>query len=441
MRWIILLCLLLPSPAFAEDAISFRRHIAPLLVRNCQGCHGAKEAKSKYRLDTFEHLLKPGSSEEPAVTPGKPDASELYRLLIVDDQDERMPRKADPLPRDQIARVKKWIEQGAKYDGGDVKLPLMEILPRVEHPAAPESYARPLPVTAMLFNADGSTLIIGGYHELLLRSPADGALQRRIGDMPQRIHGLALSADGRTLAVAGGTPGESGEVRLIQLADGKVKHVLHTATDVVFDVKFSPDGRHIATAGGDGVIRLFDGQSYEPTLTISNHSDWVSAVAFSHDGTKLASASRDKTARAFDLTRQGEMIAGYLDHNDQVHAVAFHPDGDKVYSGGRDRRIMLWNLGDSKRIGDMGLGGEVYELIRDGDALLACSADKSVRLFNAGDRKPLKQFDGHQDFVYAIALHPATRRAASGGHDGEVRIWNTDDGREVARCVAVPVKP
>lgn len=441
MRWIIPLCLVLSATTFADDAISFRQHIAPLLVKNCQGCHGAKEAKSKYRLDTFEHLVRPGSSDEPVVTAGKPDESELYRLLILDDKDERMPKKAAPLPKDQIALIKKWIEQGAKYDGGDVKLSLREILPRAVHPAAPESYTRPLPVTAMLFNADGSTIIVGGYHELLLRSTADGMLQRRIGNMPQRIYGLALSADGQMLAVAGGTPGESGEVRLIQLADGNVKHVLHTATDVVFDVKFSPDGKLIATGGGDGMIRLFDGLSYEPTLTISNHSDWVTAVAFSHDSTKLASASRDKTAKVFDLTKRGEMIAGYLDHNDPVHAVAFHPDGDKIYSSGRDRRIMLWNLSDSKRVGEMGLGGEVYELIREGDALLACSSDKSVRLFNAKDRKQMKQFNGHQDFVYAIALHPASKRAASGSHDGEVRIWNTDDGKEIARCVAVPVKP
>mgnify|MGYP000001379502 CR=1 FL=1 len=440
MRSTLFFVLLLCSTTYAEDAISFRKEIAPLLVKNCQSCHGAKQAKSKYRLDTFEHLMKPGASDEPIVTAGKLEASELYRLLITEDKDERMPKKADALPADQIALVKKWIEQGAKYDGGDVKLSLSEILPRVVYPAAPEFYSRTLPVTAVTFTPDGAAIIVSGYHELIVRSATDGALIRRIGNLPQRIYGLAISGDGQTLAVAGGTPGESGEVRLISLSDGQVKHVLHSAADVVFDVKYSPDGKQIATAGADGVIRLFDVQSNELTLTISNHSDWVSAIAFSDDSKKLASASRDKTAKAFDLTNQGQMIAGYLDHNNQVQAVAFHPDGDKVYSAGVDRRIMLWNLSDSKRVGEMGLGGEIYELVRIGDELLACSGDNTARLFDAKDRKQLKQFSGHTDPVYAIALHPATRRAASGSHDGQVRIWNLEDAKELAKFVAVPMK-
>lgn len=438
MTRIAVALLLLPSIAFAQDAVSFRKDIAPLLVKSCQSCHGPKEAKSKYRVDSFAHLLKPGSSDEPAITPGKPDASEVYRLLIIDDKDERMPKKADALPKEQIALVKKWIEQGAKYDGGDPALPLSDILPRLEHPPAPQSYARPIPITAMSFSPDGKALYVGGYHEVTVWNAADGALISRIGGVAQRTYGLAISPDGTTLAVAGGSPGELGEVRLLTLPEGKLKQVLLTSTDVVFDVKFSRDGKLLATGGADNLIRVFDGQTYETKLTIANHSDWVCAVAFSADGTKLASASRDKTAKAFDLTKKGEMIAGYLDHNEQVYGVAFHGDGDKVYSCGRDRRIMLWNLSDSKRTGEMGTGGHAFDLILDGGQLLACSSDNNARLFDAKDRKQLKQFGGHKDFIYGIALHSQSKRAATGSHDGEVRIWNTEDGKEVTMFFAAP---
>ena len=437
-RIAVALTLLLPCVVLADDAVSFRKDIAPLLVKSCQGCHGPKEAKSKYRVDSFAKLMTAGSSKEPAVIAGKPDESELYRLLIAEDKDERMPKKAEALPKEQIALVKKWIEQGAKYDGGDPALSLSDILPRLEHPPAPQGYSRPIPITAMTFANDGKSLYIGGYHEVTVWNSADGAMLSRIGGVAQRTYGLAISPDGATLAVAGGSPGELGEVRLLSLPDGKLKQVLLTSSDVVFDVKFSRDGRQLATCGADNLIRLFDAQTYETKLTIANHSDWVCAIAFNADGTKLASASRDKTAKAFDLTKKGEMIAGYLDHSEQVYGVAFHPDGDKVYSCGRDRRIMLWNLSDSKRIGEMGTSGEAYDLILDGGQLLACSSDNNARLFDAKDRKQLKQFGGHKDFVYGIALHSQSRRAATGSHDGEVRIWNTDDGKEVKAFIAAP---
>ncbi len=428
----------LAPAAVADDAVSFRKDIAPILAKHCQGCHGAKEAKSKYRLDSFDRLMKPGASEEPVVMAGKPKDSALFKLLVTAEKDERMPKKADALPAAQIALVKKWIEQGATYDGGDATLSLTDIMPKVEHPAAPAVYSRPVPITALAFSNDGQALAVGGYHEVTIWNPADGKLIRRIGGLAQRTYGIAFSADGNTLAVAGGAPGEMGEVRLVNFADGKLIAVLVSSTDVVLDVKYSRDGKLLAACGADNLIRVFDTATNQLKITIANHSDWVSGIAFNADGTRLASASRDKTAKVFDLTKNGEMIGSYLDHNDQVHGVAFHPDGDKVYSCGKDRRIMLWNIGDSKRTGEMGLGGEVFELVLDGDALLACSADKSARLFNAKDRSQKKQFNGHQDWVYSIASNATVKRAASGAHDGEVRVWNTDDGKEVAAFIAAP---
>ena len=48
-------------PAFAaKDAVSFKQDVAPILVKQCQTCHGPDKAKSRYRLDTFDHLKTPG---------------------------------------------------------------------------------------------------------------------------------------------------------------------------------------------------------------------------------------------------------------------------------------------------------------------------------------------------------------------------------------------
>ena len=72
------------------EPVSFSKEVAPILQQQCVGCHKEGKAKGRYRLDTFEQLrkdLEPGDLE-----------SEFFYRLITDDEEERMPAKADALP-------------------------------------------------------------------------------------------------------------------------------------------------------------------------------------------------------------------------------------------------------------------------------------------------------------------------------------------------------
>jgi mono/diheme cytochrome c family protein len=118
--WCLALLLAASSPAFPADGkIDFNRDIRPLISNACIACHGPdeKERKAKLRLDTPD-----GASRDlggyAAMVPGKPDESELLLRLITDDEDEVMPPKGKGkrFTPDQVALVRKWIEQGGKYD-------------------------------------------------------------------------------------------------------------------------------------------------------------------------------------------------------------------------------------------------------------------------------------------------------------------------------------
>ncbi|MDB5542318.1 MAG: repeat protein, partial [Devosia sp.] len=173
--------------------VSFIRDIAPVFERQCQACHGPEKAKGTYRIDSFERLMKPGDSKDAPVSAGKPGESAIYRLITAKDEDDRMPQKADPLPAAQVALVRRWIEEGAKFDGPDVAAPLASMVEDLEHTAPPEVYRQPVAVTALAFSPDGGQLAVSGYHEVTLWDPAEGKLLGRIKKLAERTTGLAYS--------------------------------------------------------------------------------------------------------------------------------------------------------------------------------------------------------------------------------------------------------
>ncbi len=428
---------LLWAQAVAEETVSFRRQIAPILVDHCLPCHNAKKAESGYRVDSFERLMSEGDSGAAGFVAKDVDSSEAFRRIVSDDPKERMPWEADPLPPEKIELMRRWIEQGAVFDGEDPKALLVSLIPPPVYPPAPEKYLFPTPITALAWNSDGTELYTSGYHEICVWNPSEGSLVRRIGNVPQRIMAIAVSPDGHWLAVAGGTPGRLGEVRLYELATGELHSVLVSTTDVILDLAFSPQGDRLAVAGADNILRVCDVASGKELLAITSHSDWVTAVAWNQDGTQLASASRDKTAKLFDV-QKGELLVTYSGHNQPVRGVAFHSDGKQLYSSGADNKVHRWSISDGKKAAEAALGGEVYRLVACGDFLVAPSADKTTRLYKLENLEQIRSLAGHADWVLVAACHLPTRRLATGAFDGEVRVWNVDTGELIKSFVAAP---
>jgi WD40 repeat protein/mono/diheme cytochrome c family protein len=427
---------------YDQARVSFVRHVAPILVSKCQGCHGPNTAESNYRVDTFELMMKGGDFGMPPVTANKLDESEFHRLITSDDPDERMPNNGDRLSDREIELINAWILQGAIFDGTHPAAALRTQIPRdIPHPAAPVTYPKALPVTAMAFSADGAQLLVGGYNELLVWNLATGELAARVGNIPQRTFGMAFSPDGSWLAVAGGASGVSGEVRLMQWAKeptaANSPKVLATADDVFFDVAFRPDGKQLAASSYDGSVRVFETAAGTERLKINHHADWVTDVCYSPDGTLIASASRDKSAKVFDA-ETGRLVASYSDHAGPVRGVAFALDGKAVVSaGGNGPRV--WKIEDSTLIGELPpFQGEVEALLTSGDNVIAASADRNVRQFKLADRSLVRSLAEQPAWVLSLAWNEPTHRLATGCFNGAVTVWNLDDGAMMKQFLSVP---
>ncbi len=425
------------SNAGAQDPVSFRKNVAAVLLDNCVACHGPKKAEGSFRVDSFERVMSEGDSGQHGFVAKDLENSEVFRRLVSTDPNERMPAESDPLAAETIALIKRWIEEGAQYDGTDPKAELVTIIPPPTHPDPPDAYKLPVPVTSLAFAPDGTQLLVAGYHEITAWNPVDGKLIRRIKNVGQRVYALAVSPDGKSIAAGCGAPGRLGETRVFDLATGNLVTVLGSTADVVLDIAYSPQGDRLAVGAADGLIRVFEVATGKEQFVISSHSDWVTAIAWNSDGTKLASASRDKTCKVFDA-KNGELLITYSAHAQPVKGVAFHPDGAEVYSAGSDNKIQRWKIADAAKTAEIAFGGEVYKLPLSGEFLFATSADKTVRQFNAKTHQQVRSHAGHKDWALSVAYHAGTKRIASGGFDGEIKIWNADDGNPIVTFIAAP---
>lgn len=104
----------LSQPVLAQDKVDFKTQIKPIFEEKCYSCHGEKRQRGKLRLDLKADAFK--ERKKPVIVPGDPAKSELYRLVSLPHDDvDIMPPDEDPLTPEQLALIKRWIEQGAEW--------------------------------------------------------------------------------------------------------------------------------------------------------------------------------------------------------------------------------------------------------------------------------------------------------------------------------------
>ncbi len=448
----------------AKAPVSFISDVAPILKENCFACHDSKKRKGKLDMTTYESLRKGGDKDEPIV-PGKPEESLMYQFISATGS-SRMPPKdsGDGLRKEKIAVIGQWIREGAKLDAGlDPKGDLLrELRIRWQPPAPPARYQFPVTITALAFMPDNKKLVVGGEYELTIWDVAQAKLEKRIYTRAERAYAMTFLPDGM-LAVAGGRPGQEGDVRIYNLNAGNartengvvildgvhdsavlVKELLET-DDSVLCLGTGADGKKLAAGGCDRLVRVWDLSpcyaNAKLEQTIENHADWVFGIAFAPDGKHLLTASRDKTAKVWDLTTK-ESVLTFPDHQNTVYSVAVNADGKLAYSVGEDGQLRTWNaVGEGKQVrASGGHAKAIFKVVRHpSQPLLAtCSADQTVRLWNPDNGTAVRTMSGHSDWIYAITFSPDGSLLASGSWNGEVKVWKVADGALVKAFNASP---
>jgi WD40 repeat protein len=270
--------------------------------------------------------------------------------------------------------------------------------------------------------------------------------------------GLALSGDGKALAVGEEAEKPGRQIALWDLTTGKPVRELGMKAPHVRALAFSADGRLLAAGGGynsdaaenDNIrVGLWDLATGRPLRTMEGHTGGITAIAFSPDGRRLASCSHDSTVRLWE-TATGMQVRILRVRDDSpgvsgpvgtkglslggVLTIAFSPDGKLLATGSADGTVRFWDPDSGEELHILrGHGGEVTKVVfsRDGKVLASASRDHTIRLWDPVSGKHLQARPGQDGAVGGLAVSGDGQLVAALGKDRRIRLWSALTRRQL----------
>ncbi|MCY2976794.1 MAG: hypothetical protein NTW52_19225 [Planctomycetota bacterium] len=197
--------------------------------------------------------------------------------------------------------------------------------------------------TKIIAAPDGSFLATKVVRQTTGTTPR-WVLERKIdqkGIFADRVNAVRFSPDGKTLATGGGEPSRSGDVILLDVATGKAtqkwkeKHA-----DAVLCLDFSPDGKRLATGAADKIARVTEIASGKQLNLFEGHTHHVMGVAFRNDGRVLATAGAEGTVVTWDMIigERKKKIEGWTK---EVTSLQFIGATNQIVTSAGDNRVRI----------------------------------------------------------------------------------------------------
>lgn len=321
-------------------------------------------------------------------------------------------------------------------------------------------------INSIAFMSDGTTLVSGSD---------DGTIRfwnTKEGNQLKTYDGISaiLSPDGNRFA----SYTSDGYIRIWDIQSGNLLCSTKSATENVYDMMFSPDGRTITTSTGSE-IHFWNVETGHLIDTISDYSQGTNSIKYSHNGQTLVSVddyikiwditeykykktlSIEASASSICISPDNEtLVIGDYDnliylwdmrtdrnkiilkgHTDGIASVAFSPDGKKLASSSWDDSIRLWDSITGEHITTVteeAFNCRIIEFSKDGKSLVFVDRDSSIIFWNLDTWNIEKEIDLEPNYPYSMALSHDGKTLAIGYNNEEVHLLDVSTN-EVLRTI------
>ncbi len=258
---------------------------------------------------------------------------------------------------------------------------------------------------------------------------------------PGAIYAMALSTDGRWLAVGGfmnpECRGRCGEIRLYDFATGNLLALLEGHSDVVQRLVFSPDSKLLLSAGADFDAIIWNVESRAVLHRLHGHSAVVDSVGFTPDGARAVTGGDDKTLRLWRVS-DGSLIKEMTGHERKLFSLDVSSAGSTIASGDHGGEIRLWDgtTGEPRKVlANQGDDVGSVKFSPDGRFLLVTGGRNSnpQRIYDATSGKVVTSYAKHSFTVLPGIFSPDGRLVATaGGTNNEIHVWDPRTGETKA---------
>lgn len=290
-------------------------------------------------------------------------------------------------------------------------------------------------IFSLAFSPDGELVATGsGDRTLRLWDPITGKEKKLFANPAGPVRSVAFSPTGDTLIALSPYGATTWEVK----SGAKSRDITLKQLPILGCAAYSPDSKLLALGGYqnkssaegsyEGKVVLIEAATGKELRLLGTHRGGpVGAVSFSPDGKLLASGGGDRLVYLRDVTTGAELHC-LRGHAGALTSLAFSPDGKTLYSTSeRERAVRVWDTVTGKERVALEIAKlQIMSISQspDGRLLAAASFDKSVILCDLLTGKNVAVLRGHRGMVYSVAFAPDGKTVVSGSHDATALVWD-----------------